>query len=186
VPKKKVELVPALITDRADPGWAASVLSAMKAARPSDAARQEYRALLDQMPEVWKKTGDLARRARLSLSERFERFPRWHEEIKHATAELQRDLGHDTASPIERVLIEQIVICYIDLHSMEVIYSQQIKDNVSFSQMQSWDEVLDKRNTRFLRSVETLARVRRLLSRPQVNINLPGGQQVNVAGDVKA
>jgi hypothetical protein len=53
--------------------------------------------------------------------------------------------------------------------------------------MAQWERVLASKEARYLRAVETLARVRRLLNlpAPQVNINLPGGQQVNVQGDVK-
>jgi hypothetical protein len=37
-----------------------------------------------------------------------------------------------------------------------------------------------------VRAIEALARVRRLkLPSPQININLSGGQQVNVAGEVR-
>jgi hypothetical protein len=44
-----------------------------------------------------------------------------------------------------------------------------------------WEQRQNAAQGRFLRAVETLARVRRLNKRPPVQINI-GGQQVNIAG----
>jgi hypothetical protein len=48
--------------------------------------------------------------------------------------------------------------------------------------MERWERVLASKEARYLRAIETLARVRRLLRLPavQVNIAAEGSQQVNV------
>jgi len=139
------------------------------------------------VPELWQKGGDLARSARLAMLKRFEHAPRWHEETKQYTFELRRELGIETATPLERLLIEQVVITWIDLHTAQVLYGNQFKGELSYKLLQTWDDLLSQRQARHLRAVETLARVRRLLNlpAPQLNINMPGGQQVNVQGEVK-
>jgi hypothetical protein len=50
--------------------------------------------------------------------------------------------------------------------------------------MEQYERILASKEARYLRAIGELARVRRLLNlpAPQVNINLPGGQQVNVQG----
>jgi hypothetical protein len=52
--------------------------------------------------------------------------------------------------------------------------------------MERWERILASKEARYLKAVETLARVRRLLRlrAPQLNIALAGGQQVNVAGEL--
>jgi hypothetical protein len=50
-----------------------------------------------------------------------------------------------------------------------------------------WDNLLTTHQARFLRAIETLARVRRLARNTpalQINIAREGGKQVNVQGDV--
>ena len=67
-------------------------------------------------------------------------------------------------------------------------YGQSVGESFTLPAMEQWERVLSSKEARYLRAISELARVRRLLNlpAPQVNINLRGGQQVNVVGDVKA
>lgn len=55
---------------------------------------------------------------------------------------------------------------------------------VALREIEQWDRMLAAKQARYLHAVEALARVRRLLKLPnvQVNIAAAGGQQVNVQG----
>jgi hypothetical protein len=67
-------------------------------------------------------------------------------------------------------------------------YGQHGGGSFSLRDMEQWERVLGSKEARYLRAIEELARVRRLLKLPalQVNIVAAGGQQVNVAGDLPA
>jgi hypothetical protein len=100
---------------------------------------------------------------------------------------LRKELSGDNPSVIERLLIDQVVLSYLHLNMVEYQHGPLMGgSNASMATIEFWERRLDSTQRRYLRAVESLARVRRLLKLPgaQVNINMPGGQQVNVAGDV--
>jgi len=97
-------------------------------------------------------------------------------------AALRRSLGEATATPLEKLLIQDIAICWLRLQLMEQVYSLNYSsDNLSIAKADYLERRLSATHKRYLQSVETLARVRRLLSRAGVQINV-AGQQVVVNG----
>ena len=71
---------------------------------------------------------------------------------------------------------------------MDYHFTEMMNKDITLTMGKYWEGRLSAAQRRHLRAVETLARVRRLLSRipaVQVNIATQGGQQVNVAGEVK-
>ena len=101
---------------------------------------------------------------------------------------LKKDLGFDAAPPLERLLIDHILTVRLRLIDAENRYNNIVVGNsVTLQQGQYWDNLLSSSQVRFLRAIETLARVRRLARNTpalQINIAREGGQQVNVQGDV--
>ena len=83
------------------------------------------------------------------------------------------------------LLVDAVVLAYQDYFSFQVLYAQRTSERVTLNDMQQWEKILSAKETRYLRCIGELARVRRLLNlpSPQVNINLPGGQQVNIQGN---
>jgi hypothetical protein len=69
-----------------------------------------------------------------------------------------------------------------------MVYGQHTSESFTLRDMEQWERVLASKEARFFRAIEELARVRRLLKLPalQVNIAAAGGQQVNVAGELPA
>jgi hypothetical protein len=62
-----------------------------------------------------------------------------------------------------------------------------VGNSVTLQQGQYWDTLLSSTQARFLRAIETPARVRRLARNTpalQINIASDGGKQVNVQGEV--
>ena len=98
------------------------------------------------------------------------------------TAALRESLGHDTAPPIERMLIEYAVVCWLRLAVMEVRYSLVVAADNTLKQIEHTEKRLTEAQKRFNRACESLARVRKL-SQPSVQINVAaeGGRQLNVA-----
>jgi hypothetical protein len=99
---------------------------------------------------------------------------------------LKKDLGYATAPPLEQLLIDHILLVRLRLAHVENAYNRQIvSQSVSLQVGAYWDNLLTSNQARFLRAIETLARVRRLSRNTpalQINIAREGGKQVNVQG----
>jgi hypothetical protein len=101
---------------------------------------------------------------------------------------LRTELSGPAPSVLERLLIDQVLLDYFYLNTIAYQSAKLMAGgDTSTAAIEFWDRRLDSAQRRYVRAIETLARVRRLLRLPgpQVNINLPGGQQVNVAGSMK-
>jgi valyl-tRNA synthetase len=101
---------------------------------------------------------------------------------------LEKQLDYDAAPPLERLLIEHILTVRLRLIHAETCYNNAVvNQSITFKTGEYWDSLLSSTQARFLRAIETLARVRRLARNTpalQINIAREGGQQVNVQGDV--
>ena len=98
---------------------------------------------------------------------------------------LKVELGLEQAPPIERLLIDNIITLKFRLVYVEFGYNQALTQG---TQVEYWDNLLTTTQNRFLKAVESLARIRRLAQQTptlQLNIAQAGGQQVNVAGDIR-
>ena len=95
---------------------------------------------------------------------------------------LRADLGFDSASALERLLIQQVTLCWLNLNVTEYRHSKTIKDSFTLTLGIYWEKRLTAAQRRFTRACESLARVRRLTrSVPiQVNIAAKGGKQINL------
>jgi hypothetical protein len=101
---------------------------------------------------------------------------------------LEKELDYDAAPPLERLLIDHILTVRLRLIHTENIYNNHVvNQSITLKEGEYWDNLLTSTQARFLRAIETLARVRRLARNTpalQVNIAGKGGKQVNVQGDV--
>jgi hypothetical protein len=112
-------------------------------------------------------------------------FPKLDQAVLRARLEqVASELNQSPASPIERLLIEHVLTCWLRLEFAERVYhAKVVGQSTDVDTAASWDQFLAAAQRRFLASVESLARVRRLAARSpllQVNIAQAGGQQVNV------
>lgn len=98
---------------------------------------------------------------------------------------MRADLGYADSPPLERLLIQQVTLCWLNLNLMEYRHTNIMKQSISIAVAAYWDKRLSMAQQRFARASESLARVRRLSRRIpiQVNIAARGGQQINVAGE---
>ena len=101
---------------------------------------------------------------------------------------LKQQLGYDAAPPLERLLIDHILTVRLRLIHAENNYNQcVVGQSIALPVAVYRDNLLSSTQARFLRAIETLARVRRLARNTpalQINIANDGGKQVNVQGDV--
>ena len=163
------------------------LIDAMYKKDPPKEAREEFRALLSKTPEMARLMGTLPGMARGQGLARFEALPILEESIKFQLKQLRKELAGPNPSPLETLLVDVVLYCYQDYYLFGMVYGQRTGESFTLRDMEKWERILASKEGRYLRAIGELARVRRLLNlpAPQVNINLPGGQQVNVAGDVR-
>jgi len=98
--------------------------------------------------------------------------------------DLKQGMLYDQSPVIEKLLIDQVINAWLRLQWAEFFYTQNTEGRHSMSEGEYWGKVLNSAQRRYLRAVETLARVRKITrATMQINIAEPGSQQVNVAGD---
>jgi len=98
--------------------------------------------------------------------------------------EMRVDLGYTESPALERLLIQQVTLCWLNLNLIEYRLTNVMEQSISFACGLYWEKRLTVAQRRFTRACETLTRVRKL-SRDapalQFNIAATGAQQVNVA-----
>jgi hypothetical protein len=157
---------------------------AQTARRGIQAARQSAAEIQDALDAPKQSAaGPLLRGCALVLVKAAAMLP---EAVRDGWAEQTRDLrealGHDTAPPLERMLIEHACVCWLRLAVMEVRYSCIVNANNTLVQVEHTEKRLTEAQKRFNRACESLARVRRLSApRVQINVAAEGGRQLNVA-----
>ena len=90
--------------------------------------------------------------------------------IRYGLDETRREHGFETANPLERLLIEQIVLTWLDYHITQWRYQCILKEGKSIPIIDCWERRLMGAQRRYLRSIETLARVRKMGAAIQINI----------------
>lgn len=176
-------------TPASDPSAAVTRLlpQLLAAANAGDqAATQRLLAVAEQLPALWKVLGTLQHSAeqawlKLMLGEATQPSLAW-KAIEHEMAQLRDELLSVHASPLERLLVDRIVVVWLQAQYADLIYAQQLRGETSLQLAEYLQRRCDRAQRQLLRAISTLATVRQKLTPAQVNIALEGGQQVNIAG----
>ncbi len=83
--------------------------------------------------------------------------------------DMRKALGFDTCPAIERPLIQHVVLCWLRLHICELHYERHTK-GATLTVATFWENTLSANQRRYLRAVETLARIRKLNLTIQINM----------------
>ena len=137
------------------------------------------RAYMDQAPGYWEQRGDMAQatqRALIALAGG-EKNLVIQETLARKCAALTQELAGPTPSPLERLLVERVVLCWLHLHYAEGLRLKT--KEVTFQQEEFHQRRISKMHARYLSAIRTLAQVRRL-GVPAVQVNI--GQQQVIAG----
>lgn len=146
--------------------------------KPDPAAAGALRAFFDENPGVWRIAGDFAEQANLNMIEAMQAPRSMKESLKAGLVSMAAELTLPGDGALEKLIIGQIVGCWLRLSFVEYTYGRNSAEgNFNMAQGAHWEKRLSSAQRRYLRAIESLARVRRLrLPTMQVNI---GGQQVN-------
>lgn len=135
---------------------------------PSDEARAWYQKQLGSDPNEWRNLGDLMQEATDYALKKFWLGYATKESVKHGAELLKAELGFENASPLERLLIEQAVLCHIRLGMVEHLYSRQLSGSYRLDIGAHWEMRLTLAQRRYMKAITTLARVRALLARAEL------------------
>jgi hypothetical protein len=121
--------------------------------------------------------GDLARRAQLMLINRFCSQNLLLKESLTRKLELLRvELAGPTPSPLERLLAERVVTCWLHLHLLEAVYAG--KEGMSMELGAYYERNISSAQKRYLAAIRTLALIRKLAV-PVLQVNI-AKKQVNM------
>ena len=99
------------------------------------------------------------------------------EGLRRKLESLRAELGGLTATPLERLLVERIVACWLHLHHLEALYAG---NSMPLELATYYQRSLSAAHKRYLSAIKTLAVVRKLAV-PVLQVNI-ARRQVNVAG----
>src|SRR5262245_66143189 len=91
---------------------------------------------------------------------------------------LRAELAGANPTPIERLLVERIVACWLQVQDADARYAQA--KNLSLAWGEYYQRRMDRAHRRYLSAVKALALVRKLAV-PVLQVNI-AREQVNVAG----
>lgn len=151
-------------------------------------ARRRLRALFEEAPALWELPGALERRAAARLAALlYGTNKERRAELLRGMARLRAELGYTESGPVERMLIAQVALLWVELQVTNVVYAMMVcRDEMDPKYAAAWGSRIEQVERRYLRAIETLARVRRLTGgTPVLQINVASQQVVaNAAGDM--
>jgi hypothetical protein len=137
------------------------------------------RKVFDEHPELWGENGDLARIVETAWLKRMGgKDELFKESVSRHLRALRKELRGPTPSPLERLLVDRIGVCWLALHYAEAIYAQTVGD-LTLKQGEHYQDRIDRSQKRYLAAIKALAQIRRLQV-PMLQVNV-AEQQVNVA-----
>ena len=102
---------------------------------------------------------------------------------KRAMREHEAALGHAEADPLTRTLIEHVTACYFTLEHITALYARKLGEQHTLELADHYEKRLTKAQTRYLRAVENLERVRKLRRRAPLHVTVAEAgstvQQIN-------
>jgi hypothetical protein len=145
-----------------EPPAAAELRALVQAAQAGDpSALPRIREILDQRPEVWHHVGDLA-----TLAERA-----WiavlaadHavavEFLKRTITEMKTDLTGDNATRVERLLVDQVIACWMEVSYLETVAADPGRSSLDQADIRL--KRLESAQRRYLSALKALTSVRTL------------------------
>jgi hypothetical protein len=137
------------------------------------------RKLLDNAAFVDMLGGDLARQAEGSLIRAAAgNNLAFREALTRKLHLMRQELLGASPSPLERLLVERVVACWLQLQEADVRTAQAKDQSVQWADF--YQSRMDRAHKRYLSAIKTLATIRKL-ALPVLQVNI-AKKQVNIAG----
>ena len=135
---------------------------------PTAKDRAALRHALEESPKLWRWAGDVARVALDQVvMEHHEGSVYMIESLQRGLTVMRQELGYETAPLLERLLIEQILICWLRLNLLEAWHLKKTTESHTSEIGLYWDRRLSNAQRRLTRATESLAKVRKLTAEMQ-------------------
>jgi hypothetical protein len=145
-----------------------------------DVALAQLRAFFDDNPSIWQQYSDFMGSAEDACIQAMTEDSRLDRELwRKRVDDVRNALLEPDSTPLERLLIEQIAMCWLQVQQAEIECFLQLNSR-SFKQGAYNEQRLDRIQTRYLAAVKALAQVRRLQRPHRVQMNI-AENQINVA-----
>jgi len=136
--------------------------------RPDPAAVAKLKQMLDAAPSLLDTLGNLALVTESNLLSRsFANANSTRIAVTKYLETMRDDLGYGDADPLQRSLIAHVCMCWARLYDCELRYHMVMGESPSTTLALYWERKLSMNQRRYLRACESLARVRRLLAKPE-------------------
>lgn len=120
---------------------------------------------LDTHPVAWQVTGDVAQQVQEALLTRVAGNNTVKRECtQRAIESLSQSLAGAQPSPLERLLAQRVVLDWLYLSYLEALELRQMEESRPMHHADDSARRVDHAHRRYLRSIKTLATVRRLLT----------------------
>ena len=150
-----------------------------RADRGDEKALAVVAKVFDAFPSLWDGYGNLACAAENALVEL------WagdsvltREGLRRQLAELRMKLGAPDATPVERLMAERVVACWLLSYHADFAYARALRE-LPAKEAELYQRRQDRAARQYLKALRSLAVVRRLLV-PTLQVNI-AKRQVNIA-----
>jgi hypothetical protein len=127
--------------------------------------------------------GDLARQAELAFAHRAAgKDLRFREALLRKADLLRAELAGPSPTPVERLLAERVVACWLQVHDADFRYAQSRGEPSGRASEGCHQRRMDGAHRRYLSALRTLALVRKLAV-PLLQVNIAANQQVNLGAE---
>lgn len=152
-----------------------AIQAAIERAEAGDAsALPAIRDAFDKFPVLVRSLGgDLAQQAiEVLLKTMFPKQLAAREAVRKQVATLRAGLAGDKPNPLERLLVERIVVCWLHAYHADVLYGQA--GSITFAQGEYLQRQQDRAQRHYLSAIKSLATVRRLALPIKVDVCVAG------------
>jgi len=144
-----------------------------------ESAMSSLRQVLNLAPDLWDTFGDITKAtedAQLELVAG-DNLP-FREGLQRHLQTMKSELAGPTCSPLERLLVERVVACWLQVQYADATYAQRCHE-LDMRWAEYYQRRQDRAHRRLLSACKSLATVRKL-EPPLVQVNI-GDKQVNIA-----
>lgn len=145
------------------------LITAVDSGKPTKAQRAELARYFEQLPGLAKLQGDAMAHITARLVKSLHGSAGGMASGVHL-ANLRKELSYDESPMIEQMLIEHILVCWVRLQLVEWRNLNHTEGEHNMREGAYWEKALSAAQGRYLRACETLAKVRRLNVKIQVNV----------------
>lgn len=134
-----------------------------------------------ESPRIRDVLGSIAHQAEASWIAMYARDEFSKEATDNKLRLMKKELEGDSPTPLEKLLVHRIIVCWLQLHYVETKLAQRLEEGLSSETIKLYQKWLDRAQKRYLAAIKMLAVIRKL-GVPAIQVNI-GEKQVNVAGD---